>query len=217
MPPVKAMPSQETAQISKNIGKSESYEPTANWWTAVGTWALAMVGFIQMFITSFFLYRTLGVTHQTAEAATKNAETAVQTLHLTQRAYLIMSEWDLRNGSTHDAPLSVGFDIMNVGHTPAMQVKISMDFLIASSLPEVSRYAPPTPLENLPPTVLLSYIWPQALPMSVPEGTFLWIWGRLTYTDVFEKQHQRGFCAQCDPRRIPGCSLPFVPGYVYDD
>ena len=161
--------------------------------------------------------QTLRVIQQAADAATKSAETAAQTLHLTQRAYLIMSEWSLGNGSTHDAPLSITFDIMNVGHTPAMQVEIWMDSSVGSSLPELPRYEHPSPLENLPPTVILSYTWPQALPTSIAEGTFLWIWGRITYYDVFGRQHQRGFCAQCDPHRHPGCSLHFVPGYVYDD
>jgi hypothetical protein len=190
MPPVKAVPSQETAHISKQISESKSHETTANWWTAVGTCALAVVALVQMLITSFFLYHTLAVTTQAADAAKKSAETAGQALHLTQRAYLIMWEWELTlDGASHDAFRHVPFDIMNVGHTPAMQIEICMDSLVASSLPALPRYEHPSPLENLPPAVLLSYTWPQDLPTSIPEGTFLWIWGCITYHDVFGKQH----------------------------
>jgi hypothetical protein len=219
-------PRNNQGNISKQPASDEGIHG-AIWFTAIFTGGLVLAGFLQLLAmlrqarymhqTLRMTEQTLKVTQQAADAATTNAEIATQALHLTQRAYLIMSDWALTNGSTHDAPLHVGFDIMNVGHTPAVQVEICMDSLIASSLPALPRYEHPSLLENLPPSVVLMYTWPQEIRERMPDGTFLWVWGRLTYHDVFGRQHAKGFCARCQPNRIPPFSFPIVAGYVYDD
>jgi hypothetical protein len=218
-PTLKITEPPEHPNITQGVSNNKTSEAAANWWTAIGTLAIAGITLIQMIITSIFLYRTLRVTQQAAAAATKSAEVAAQALHLTERAYIHVTDWELNlDGTAHDSPRYVAIRITNVGHTPALELKVSMAYSIEPSLPEIPRYEQWSTPETLPPTA--HRLFPESphllyIPAIEHEDVFLWVWGCVTYKDVFGTEHQNGFCAQCYPQRLPHFSYPTVPEYVY--
>jgi len=136
--------------------------------------------------------RTLRVTRQTADAATKNAEIAAQALHLSERAYIAIVHVDLvPDGTSHEVPWHITITI------------------------ERPSFLHSTQLEPLSPTAQRVF-WGPAVAMPVPPGTVLWIYGEITYEDVFSKPHNKGFCMRCEFQPLPQLFPYYDARYVYE-
>jgi hypothetical protein len=198
--------------------QNPSYATSPNWiiWL---TAALVFVGVMQFFamgLQAYYMCRALTITKEAADAATQSAKVAAQALHLSERAYMAIVHSDVvPDGTSHEAPWHITLTIMNVGHTLATKLEISLDYLSVFHLPESPSFTHSTELEPLPPTGQRVFKGP-LVAMPVSTGTVLWIYGKITYEDVFGHSHNKGFCMRCEFQPLPQLFPYYDARYVYD-
>jgi hypothetical protein len=223
-PPEEPIPMVKQPEAPQNNAKANearqnpTHTTTPDWITWL-TAALVFVGVMQfsaMCVQAYYMRRGLRVTQQAADAATRSAEVAVQALHLSERAYIAIVHADVvPDGTSHEAPWHITLTIMNVGHTLATMLEIWLDYLSVFHLPEPPSLQHSTQLEPLPPTGQRVLKGP-SVAMPLPPGTVLWIYGKITYADVFGNSHTNGFCMRCEFQPLPQLFPYYDARYVYE-
>jgi len=158
-------------------------------------------------------YRGWQAATTAAEAAKKSADVAEQTLTLTNRPWLDVSDWELPILEI-DSPPYVKFKIYNFGKSPAWITRLNVKFTTIDAgitFPEVPDY---TNWANLLFRDVVSRIiqpegsiregCPFAL-QEFPESTYrrirkaltyLWVFGLIKYEDFLGEPHETAFSAQ---------------------
>jgi hypothetical protein len=169
----------------------------------IGTYTglLFGLGVLQVVASGYGLY----LTRRAADAAKTSAEVAERALHISERAYLLMDNWQLRDDG---ATVSVTCDLRNTGRTPARIAdriyKIGVPY--SGVMPDIPDYADSrnegaqsmsggqrllfqTQPETIPPDVFI----------DIQQGiATLFIWGIFRYTDQFGQPHRYGFGFKVD-------------------
>ena len=160
---------------------------------------LVVVGFMQVVAMAFGLLYTV----RAANAAKKSADTAEQTLHLTQRAFVDIRNWGLI--ATIGSKPRLTCQIVNTGHTVAKNVRMEGDVQIRTvPLPDIPvwpGYKDSGPGQVIgqngirTSTVDGDDILTQEAMTQLNNGTphRLYAWGRVRYEDVFNKTQYTSF------------------------
>jgi hypothetical protein len=215
----------ETSRADEEHREQQRHQATSDWITRF-TGALVVVGLVQLVVIAvqaWLMRRTLHVTQQSADAATHSAHIAKQALQVSQRAYVTVDHWRMNDFAIGENP-DITFDVINTGTTPAKIIDVRLDFLIAPQLPPTPQYGghPRTIPGHLRPNSsapikswLAEPLTSEAHRHIVNDQSFLWIWSRITYEDVFHIQHHTAFAVQW--RHGYGFTFPSIPGYAYAD
>jgi len=109
------------------------------WFTGMLVW-LSWRQWRAMKLQGDYMRDGLAITKQAADAARLSAETAEQALHLTQRAFLVIKQWEVKDWTIGAKPRLV-CAIMNTGHTPAKNVLVEGNFEIRTlPLPDIPEW-----------------------------------------------------------------------------
>ncbi len=171
--------------------------------------AVAFLQFIAIGVQAWFLWRTVRVSGIAAKAAKDSADIAKRTLAVTQRAFVQVTDFPWLWRPDTDRPGKYFYDISpiieNVGNTPTVDMKIIRSSVLRDSvLPDDFDF--PYPIE--PGASLIGAhqkiradgvnILDDEL-LAVQRGEkYFYIWGTITYRDVFEDTplHTTEFCTQ---------------------
>jgi hypothetical protein len=191
------------------------------WWFSLlltlFTGCLAVVGFLQVRI----IFHTLKATQTTADAAKDSAEVAGKALAIGERAYLVVDQFKTSQSFSANIPLEIRYHITNVGRTPGIITGISAKAQILEKLPDQPTYEVRTRGKEM-----IGSGTQHGLPMQaesivgittelygrVRQKTLaVFVYGKVSYSDIFGNPHDTGFCAQWDfetaqfvPSNVPG-------------
>jgi hypothetical protein len=168
------------------------------------------------------LQETIAISREAADAAKKSAEIAENTLHITQMAYVDITDQQLSR------PLEVGinprilYEITNYGNTVAHITEIINVVDIVSEFPIDPDYTKCKVMsKNLPirRNGIINKFATMDRPIdtdqinSIYNGTkFLGLWGTITYYDIFQKSFTIGYGVKYSPRAN---LFVLIDGYNY--
>lgn len=166
-----------------------------------------------------------------ADAAGQSAEVARDTLHLAYRAHLHLESWQIDNFRPNAVPI-VQLDVLNTGPTGAKLLAIHTAYDYTDPPPPTPAYRGPAQLKHglVRPSstaeIVLSFEFQGPLSEEAAQAIEsgirpLYIWGEITYEDIFGDDHRTGFGIEL---RVTGdetrmwTSRPIDrPGYNYAD
>lgn len=190
------------------ISDSDAEEPIVryNRWLMIFTGALAFVGLVQF----GFLIRGDTVATTAAEAAKRSAEIADKTLRIAQGANIGVYRWESKNIETNKSPF-VRAEIANVGHSIAIVTDDWSKMTIDVGLPALPAYGSHPTNVALPPGGA-SFIELDASTATTPivltqqhidelitGKKKMFVWGRITYKDIFDDVWDYGYIIQFSP------------------
>jgi hypothetical protein len=166
-----------------------------------------------------------------ADAAGRSADVARDTLHLAHRAHLHLESWQIDNFRPNAVPI-VQLDVLNTGPTGATLIGIRTAYDYTDPPPASPAYrAPAQPKHGLVrpsdmAEIVLSFEFQGPISEDAAEAVAsgtrpIYIWGEITYEDIFGDDHRTGFGIEL---RVTGdetrmwTSRPIdKPGYNYAD
>jgi hypothetical protein len=151
----------------------------------VSTVGLLVMSVLANIISAYMAHAT----KESADAAKSAANVANQTLRMTQRSYVDLTDWVLTKHPTEDSP-DVTFKFTNTGHSPATLIQADYGAHTGRPLPVAPRYAfnrafnnhQLHPRRSLSSTMAISNIRHETLLALKPE---FWFFVRAIYSDQF--------------------------------
>jgi hypothetical protein len=192
------------------ISDSDAEEPIVryNRWLMIFTGALAFVGIVQF----GFLIRSDTVATTAAEAAKRSADIAEQTLRVSQGASIGLYRWESQNIEVNKSPY-FRVEIANTGHSIAVVLNDTSNVTIDSELPQKPIYSS-HPVNNVVPVSGASFLeidtGTAATPIVLTQRYMdelmankkkIFVWGRITYRDIFDDVWDYGYVTQFSPKR----------------
>jgi hypothetical protein len=198
----------ETRSITSAKQSTDDRLATYTLWLAVFTALLVLVSAFQI----SFLISADRTAAQAAEAAKSSVEIAERTLRLSQGANIGMYRWESKNIETNKSPF-IRVEIANVGHSIAVVLDDWSKITIDAKLPDVPVYGShPTNIPVPPggasfleldgsvaakPVVLTQ----QHIDELIAGQKKFFVWGRITYRDIFDDVWDYGYIVQFAPVR----------------
>jgi hypothetical protein len=165
----------------------------------------AAVGVMQirlMFVQADLQRDALSQTTKAADAATGGAATSALALKLSQRAYLTTDNWNMEIRMLPGDAAGLGdvdLNVKNTGNTPATVVGGQLAYAIAQNIADVPGYGADAAARDVGGfRVLRGSDLPmfRQFPIAIAQwqalqtgNLFIYVWGRVDYTDVFGDQH----------------------------
>jgi hypothetical protein len=129
--------------------------------------------------------------------------------HVANRAYVIVNEIKITTGLTDGDSLGVAASLVNLGHTPAMNVWSHVTVMLdPENFPEEPRVPDNAATDtwslgpNLPHTIFpprRTEMYPERLKLILNGKTKLFAYIYISYRDFFKEDHTTTFCATYDP------------------
>jgi hypothetical protein len=214
--PVAVSPANSPTSRTESGGQPTADSGTSsstNWWTAVGTVALAAFAFVQIIligIQSYFMQQSTAASQRSAEAAERNITDLERPWLIVEPAdddpQGIISRPD-EGGTSEDEPVALiaGFKIANKGRSPLWIVTEALGwFWTPMPIPTDRAYPPTWPPTQLPKGPLMpgeerdgfgeNVVLTPEQRQSMMEGTaVLVLYGLVVYRDTFGKVHETGY------------------------
>lgn len=147
----------------------------------------------------------LVVTIQQGRSALRRARKANRIARKTAehelRAYIAVTLGEMRDVADRSQPKCF-VNVKNVGATPALKVSIQIDSAIFDTdyIPEDAVYGVERDFTLHPGQDLRSHLEcqyslaPGALDALAQKTCIIWVWGKVEYVDIFDKNHVSNFC-----------------------
>jgi hypothetical protein len=171
------------------------------WWATRRLWKVSQE-------QSRDMKTSLDIALKTANAAQKSAEVAEIALHVAERAYLSISNFELRHFKIDDN-VEIIYQIKNVGRTPAKIIKsLTIVDIFDKPIPIIPNYINNNIIQGPKRTFLqpgeagsmygvTKYsITQEHFNRIHNENSFIFVWGNIIYSDVFNNYFIKGFGAK---------------------
>jgi hypothetical protein len=194
----------EAAERQRQKDREKS---SSDWWIVYFTGALTFVGIVQliaMFRQASYMREGLAETKVAADAAKKSANAAEdsvvlarQNMHLDQRAWVAPNEVITKRGSNQ--PLTATILLKNTGKTFAKRCFVSSNRTVKAltdadpDFDTLMQTAKKINLGIIAPSQQVPYTISATFQSNDPDAVRL-IFGKVTYTDVFNYDHWTTFC-----------------------
>ncbi len=215
---VKAIPTPKSQVETEQERKDQKEKTSQGWWTIWLTGVVAAATFLQ----AIFLIRSFRETKKAANAAKKSAIVAEDTLRITQRAYLDITDHQIYRRLTPGNNPQITYEITNIGNTVAQITEIMHVVDIVSEFPldpDYSKCKIMSKNYSIRQKSTASKIATMDRPINADQISsldndtkFLGLWGKITYYDIFQKSFTIGFGIKYRPR---AGRFAFIDGYNY--
>lgn len=177
-----------------------------NRWLMIFTGALAFFAVVQF----GFLIRGDTVATTAADAARRSADIAEETLRLSQGASIGIYHWESRDIEVNKSPFAKA-QVANAGHTAAIITDDWSTMTIDTGLPRIPSYGSNPTNVPMPPNgaIFEEFDGSKAtVPIVLTQKHFdeliagqkkMFVWGRITYTDIFKDTWDYGYLIQFAP------------------
>jgi len=207
----------EAAERQRQKDREKS---SSDWWIVYFTGALTFVGIVQliaMFRQASYMREGLAETKVAADAAKKSAKAAEdsvvlagQNMHLDQRAWVAPNEVIIKRESNQS--LTATILLKNTGKTFAKRCFVSSNFTVKAltdadpDFDTLMQKADKINLGIIAPSQEVPYTMNATFEGNVPNVVRL-IFGKVTYTDVFNYPHWTNFCYRVLESNLGGRTL----------